>query len=321
MAKQRQQNINEIKEWLFGLDREIEANKPLKHLDANIELEFFFRDVLNQIFGWSLENANWSKQSSQSQDTFDLHDQSEQIAVQVTSTMTAQKIRNTLSQFLEKHQKSYKRLIFIYPRFSKTNSKKDYVAEAKGFDFDPKRDRYDLSDLLREIQNLDIDKQQAVLTLLRKELKPLGTALQLGVDANVEAIIRIIQHISIGRPDNTPETRPNAKEKLKRFAEHANYLKRQFTSYVECYRTIAEARSAVGYDTVRARRCAAWLEERSLTMLENHDDDAKAAFEALVEYFKKLLHRLGIDCDDGAMRYFLADEFQNCNVFPNPEDQ
>ena len=71
---------------------------------------------------------------------------------------------------------------------------------------------------------------------------------------------------------------------------------------------------------VRAVRCAAWLRERSLTMLETHGDDAKAAFEALVDYFKERLHRSGGDCDDSAVRYFLADEFSSCNVFPNPED-
>ena len=321
MPIQRQLNLEEIKDWLLRLDKEFEANKSLKHLDANIDIELFFRDLLNLIYDWSLKGANWSEQSNQSQDTFDLCDPLEQIAVQVTSTMTAQKIKNTLSQFLEKHQNNYRKLIFIYPRLSKPSSNKDYADEAKGFDFNPKRDRWDLRDLLFAIQSLNIDKQQAALALLRKELKPLGKALQLGADANVEAIIRIIQHISSGIPDKKPETRPDADKKLKRFAEYANYLNRQYTSYIECYKTIAEARSAVGYDTVLARRCGAWLKERSLTMLEETHDDAKAAFDALVEYFKEQLHSSGSDCDDGAMRYFLADEFQRCNVFPNPEDQ
>ena len=135
MAIQRQQNIDEIKDWLLRLDREFEANKPLKHLDANIEIELFFRSLLNLIFNWSLENANWSEKSNKNQDTFDLCDKSKQIAVQVTSTMTAEKIKKTLSLFLEKHRDNYERLIFIYPSLNKTNSKKYYKTEARGFDF------------------------------------------------------------------------------------------------------------------------------------------------------------------------------------------
>ena len=317
MAIQRQSHLDEAKEWMKRLDQEFVANAALRHLDANIEIEPFFRDLLNSIFGWSLTDANWSEQANQ--DAFDLCDKSARIAVQVTSTMKPAKIKSTLESFLAKHRSDYDRLIFIYPHLSKTKSSKDYIPESKGFDFNPKRDRIDLSDLLREIKNLGIDQQQAALALLRKELQPLGAALRLGVDANVEAIIQIIQHISSGLPDKKPENRPNADAKLKRFAEHANYLKRQYTNYVECYVAIREARTAIGYDAVRSVRCAAWLRERSLTMLETQKDDAKAAFEALVDYFKELLHRSGGDCDDSAVRYFLADEFLSCNVFPNPE--
>lgn len=318
MALQRQSNLDEAKDWLARLSLEFEANAALRHLDGNIEIEPFFRDLLNLLFGWSLRNANWA--GVVNQDSFDLDDQKQRIAVQVTSTMGATKIRDTLKTFLPTHRSAFDRLLFVYPLLTKPTSSADFASQLGGFDFDAVRDRLDLRDLLRAMQNLPIDRQDEALRLLRKELQPLGAALRFGVDQNVEAIIGVILHISAGLPTTLPEMKPDATKKLKRFQEHAVYLKRQFTTYVECYRAVQEAREAIGYDMVRAVRCAAWLQERSLAALDAHGGDAKLAFDAMVTHLRDQVHAAGNACDDSAMRYFLADEFGRCNVFPNPEE-
>ncbi|MBT62354.1 MAG: hypothetical protein CML13_03990 [Puniceicoccaceae bacterium] len=317
MALQRQSNLEEAKEWMKRLDQEFVANAALRHLDGNIEIEPFFRDLLNALFGWSLKNSNWTEQINQ--DSFDLDDSVSRIAVQVTSTMTPKKIRDTFKTFLPKHRADYDRVIFIYPFLSKKGSGGDLTSTLEGFDFEPKRDRLDLNNLLQKLQDLEIGQQANALTLLRQELKPLGAALRMGVDQNVEAIIHIIEHISSGVPTRKPEMGPNAQKKLKRFAEHAAYLKRQFTLHVDCFQAVAAARDAVGADPVRSVRCAAWLKERSLAFLDQHNGDARAAFDGLVDYFQEKLHTAGCDCDQPVVRYFLADEFGRCNVFPNPE--
>jgi hypothetical protein len=233
--------------------------------------------------------------------------------------MTPKKIRDTFNTFLPKHRTTYDRVLFVYPFLSKKGRGGDLTATLDGFDFDPKRDRLDLSYLLRKLQDLDIGQQAKALNLLRQELKPLGAALQLGVDQNVEAIIQLIEHISSGVPEKKPEMRPDANAKLQRFQEHAQFLKRQFTLYVDCFEAVDAARKAGGYDAIRAIRCAAWLKERSLDALERHDGNARDAFDALVGHFQQILHASGCDCDQPAIRYFLADEFGRCNVFPNPE--
>ncbi len=206
----------------------------------------------------------------------------------------------------------------VYPILKKTDSRADFSKQLAGFDFDPGRDRIDLRDLLRAIQNLPIDKQDEVSSLLRRELRPLGAALRMGADQNVQAITKILLYISAGKPTTAPEEKPDAERKMLRFREHAAYLKRQFTAYVDCYAAVAEARRAVGYDAVRSVRCAAWLKERSLAALEQHGDNATLAFDELVRLLLEKVHASGNDCDDSAMRYFLADELISCNVFPNP---
>lgn len=319
VAVQRQSNLDEAKDWLIRLSKEFEANARLRHLDGNIEIEPFFRDLLNLVYGWSLCYSNWAGPNNQ--DSFDLDDRQRRIAVQVTSSMGAGKLRATLASFLSLHSLSFDRLVFVYPSFSKSESKADLSDQLAGFDFDPQRDRKDLGDLLKEVQNLSIEQQDAVLNLLRRELQPLGAALRMGVDQNVDAIIAILRYISTGQPTTLPELKPDAERKMQRFEAHAAYLKRQFTAYVHCYQVVADARQAVGYDAVRSVRCAAWLRERSLAALDHHGGDARLAFDALVKQLLEQVHTFGNDCDDSAMRYFLADEIGRCNVFPNPDGE
>jgi hypothetical protein len=112
--------LDEAKEWMKRLDQEFVANAALRHLDGNIEIEPFFRDLLNVLFGWSLKNSNWTKKINQ--DSFDLDDTDNRVAVQVTSTMTPKKIRDTFKTFLPKHRDNYDRVLFVYPFLSKKGS-------------------------------------------------------------------------------------------------------------------------------------------------------------------------------------------------------
>lgn len=317
VAVQREHQLDEAREWLKRLSDYIETNAKLRHFNANIEIEPFFRDLLNRLFGWSLGDSNLLK----NQPSFDLDDEQNRISVQVTSDTSPKKIRDTLRNFLRADRFRYNRLIFVYPCESKPKSKIDLRNQLSGFEFELDRDRFDLGDLLRQIQTLSIDAQMDVLNFLRKELGPLGKALRMGADQNVEAMITILGHMmESGQPSPRPELSPDGARKLRRFQEHAEYLKRQFTLHVGCYQTVEAARKAVGLDAVRSLRCAAWLKERSLAALDEQSGDAKRAFDQLVALLLGQVHRSGNDCDESVVRYFLADELARCNVFPNPDE-
>lgn len=320
MEFQRRSNLNEATDWLVRLSSAVQGNSALRHLDANIEAEGFFQSLLNTLFGWSLINGNWD--GRRSQDSFDLEDRKARIAVQVTSTMSAVKIRKTLETFIPNHRQDFDRLVFVYPLMQMPATSANFEKQLSGFDFLASRDRLGLNSILKKLQLLpDVNDQKAVVALLRKELKPLGAALQMGVDQNVAAIISIIEHISDGgfpAAAMSLEIKPDARHKLERFKEHAEFLKRQYLDHIDLYIAIDEARQAVGCDTVRVRRSGAWLRERSLSALEANDGDARRAFEALVMRLTSHAHEAGHDCDENAVRYFLAGEFCGCNVFPNP---
>ncbi len=317
MPSKREDNLRLAKELLQLLSQQFLADRALRHQNANIEVENFFRDWLNVLFCWNLENANWSGRANA--DSLDLEDRGSRIAVQVTTTQTPPKIRGTLEGFQSQYGSLFDRLVFVYPSWTKSGSRTDYSKAANGFPFLANRDRLCLCDLLREMQNLTIDKQNAALSFLQKELEPLASRLQLPMERNVAGIIGLIMHIAdaAANPMANMELPPEAEKKLQRFTEHAEYLVRQYTGFIDCYKAVEAAREAVGYDAARSKRCTAWLRSHSLNALEGHNGDARQAFEAMVNGLQSLIANGLSDPDENAIRYYLADELLRCNVFPN----
>ncbi|MCR9118100.1 MAG: SMEK domain-containing protein, partial [bacterium] len=138
LTLQRQNLLEEAKRWLNRLELSIKSDTTLRHQDSHIEIETFFRDLLNLVFGWNLGNANTLIGSSQ--DSFDLSDRSEGIAVQVTVTTTAEKIRKTFAKFVRSHAGTFSRLVFVYPRIEIPKSRADFSDALEGFHFDSDKD-------------------------------------------------------------------------------------------------------------------------------------------------------------------------------------
>jgi sulfur relay (sulfurtransferase) DsrC/TusE family protein len=113
LTRQRQDYLTEAKDWFSRLELSIAGDIALRHQDSHIELEAFFRDLLNLVFDWNLSNANTL--FGKNQDSFDLSDKAASLAVQVTVTTSAEKIRRTLRSFVGTHDAVYRRLIFVYP--------------------------------------------------------------------------------------------------------------------------------------------------------------------------------------------------------------
>ena len=127
--------------------------------------EEFYRELLNLAFGYHLKNMNREKGNYPG---IDLADDAAGIAVQVTSTETAQKVRDTLKEFLDKKYGlfgRYSRLIILVAGDAKS---KTGIYETHGFDFKPRRDIWDTAGLLAELQPLPQEKLEEVEAFLRK---------------------------------------------------------------------------------------------------------------------------------------------------------
>lgn len=320
MTRQREDNLIELREWFTRLEKWIESKDSLRHQDSNIELEYFFRDLLNLTYGWGLGNAN--ALFGVNQDSFDLSDEMSSVAVQVTVTTNATKIRKTLKSFIGTHDQKYKRLIFVYPHLKLGRSQADFSAHLNGYDFNAARDRICFGTVLAEAQDMGIDDQTRLVELLRKELRPLGAAIQMGVDQTVETLIAAINYMSENSPVDAvvvDELRPDQKKKLERFHGHARFLINQYQINQTLHVSVEQARNAIGYDTARVAKIQAWLKVRSLDLLDAHSNNASEAFKGMVDDLLNRAHARGTDAEETAIRFFLADETFRCNVFPISE--
>lgn len=319
MTRQRQDFLTEAKDWFQRLEWSIRADKALRHQDSSIEAETFFRDLLNLVYDWSLENANTL--SGTSQDSFDLFDSAARIAVQVTVTTGPAKIRKTIKSFVGTHDEVFGRLVFVYPLIDIPTSRADFSKDLEGFDFDASRDRISLGTILQSAQGFDINQMEQFILLLRKELKSLDGAMQLGVDQTLDTLIAVIDYMSSTAPVDSvglDELGPNQQQKLKRFHEHADYLLSQYRMNQSLHVTVNQARAAIGYDTVRAAKIQTWLKLYSIESLARNAGNAMDAFIGLARMLLDKAHAQGTDAEETAVRFLLADEFIRCNVFPNP---
>ena len=67
---EREDNIKNITRTLSYLQILVTNNNSLNLTDPNIHAENFYRDLLNLIFDWELENTNFNKRNTANIDSF-----------------------------------------------------------------------------------------------------------------------------------------------------------------------------------------------------------------------------------------------------------
>lgn len=312
------QLLDEIRDLLVTLDRRMHGEKVLKRLDAALGSENFVRDLLNLVEGWMLENANFSKPN---QDSYDLTDSGSRIAVQVTVTTGAAKVRKTLTSFVPEHRGDFDRLLFFYPRLDVSPSGADFAAVLDGFDFSAKRDCWCLDHILEKANDLDTPELRSLRDFLSTRLTPLVSSLSRGLDPTMDAMIAVIEYMSENVPADEVEfleLSPDQEAKLARLRCDAERVLGEYRLHQELHVPLAVAREAVGCDTVRVAKIQKWLKIHSLRALDRCDGDAPRALDALAADLLERAHAGGTPAEEDAVRFLLADELINCNVFPNP---
>lgn len=167
MSMIRKKYIDEITESLAVLQAKVGLSNANNFTDINIHSENFYRDFLNLLYGYQLENLNAEQQNTAG---YDLGDESKRVAFQVTSTSGLKKTRDTVTAFVKRGlDKKYDRLIILnISKKSKHREKK--VGEKGGFSIDTQKDIWDSSDILRDINNLGIEKLEKIHAFLKRQL-------------------------------------------------------------------------------------------------------------------------------------------------------
>ena len=154
-----------IRKALTQFETYVKCSVDQDMTDINRYAEDFYCGLLNCAFGWELRNLN---QDNRNQPAIDLADDTNEIAVQVTSSTDRSKVTGTLKKFFEKKQDlKYKTLLMLV--IGKEDPfQKDFTLE-RGFDFDPERDILDTPRLLGRLESItDVDKLQAICDYLQK---------------------------------------------------------------------------------------------------------------------------------------------------------
>ncbi len=150
------------------LKSEIKENGKLNLLDGNILAEDFFKDLLNIVYGWNLKNMNqWNQNAAGA----DLWYEDGKIIVQVTSTVTTNKIQSSIDK-LSKEQYAGYNFKFLRIDGDVKKLRKQVFTLPTSITFNPASDIIDISSLLRDISHLEIDPLKAVCDLCTKEIMP-----------------------------------------------------------------------------------------------------------------------------------------------------
>lgn len=162
--------VAKIKTLLNILKNEIKDSGKLNLLDINVHAEDFYRDLLNLVYSWQLQNMNqWNQNAAGG----DLWYDNVKIVIQVSSTSTKDKIQSSIDKLSAEQFAGY-RFKFLRIDGDVIKLRKE-LYNTHDIVFEPSVDIIDISTLLKDIAHLDIDCLKKVCELCEKEIVPLDT--------------------------------------------------------------------------------------------------------------------------------------------------
>ena len=191
----RQYYFNFVESQLSILAYRIEMRGKLNFLELNLHSENFYLYLFNALFDWTLENMNLVKPNSEA---IDLIDKIKKNIIQVSATASKQKVESALSKDLS----SYSGYGFKFILIAKdaADLRTQTFKNPHNLTFAPKSDIYDVPAILKAFNALDIDKQQTVYELVKRELSTEISPEK--VESNLAAIIHIISKEDLNKDDS-----------------------------------------------------------------------------------------------------------------------
>lgn len=159
---QAENDIKDVEYAFAHLDASVKLRGHLCLFDINKVSENVFRDLFNDSFGWKLANLNFDEKNI---DSIDLGDDQNKIAIQVTSTVTSDKIKKTVEGF-EKNSRfqRFSRLIIFFLRVCDRLPKCPKISGSYTLEC------WDLKRLLSELNNLHVDSLANIAKLIKSRL-------------------------------------------------------------------------------------------------------------------------------------------------------
>jgi len=175
--------IGQIIDEFSALGEQAKLRNRLGLSDLSVFSENFFRDILNIVENLDLINTNEDRANEPG---VDLGDENAEIAYQVTTTKTSEKIKNTLKKITPAQRAKYKRFVVLI--IGEKQDKYDAVATAlsdratseidPSIVFDLETDIVDLTDLARKVVGLPFPRIQRLHRLVQDQMGQVKIELQ-----------------------------------------------------------------------------------------------------------------------------------------------
>lgn len=312
--------LKEVASGLALLSKEVTILNAVSLYDINIVAEDFFPGLLNLVYGYKLENANYLEKNAPA---IDLFDKINKIAIQVTSDNSGKKINHTIEEFNEReYYKIYDRLVILI-----LTQKKRYTTEFNTdgkFVFDKARDIWDVEDIMKDIRELNTEQIKEISSYLSAELCDKCHEVKKTQASEIDTIIDLIEYISRHRNvKKSQDTEIDPEYKIyKRFREFADKLIMEYTTLFTIYgEALDVVNDTLGIDEAQDIIIMFYLQDISVQFLDEAEDDPVVALNRLVAYFAEKLSINGKKYDRAAIKFYLVNEMIKCRVFPNERSE
>ncbi len=189
--------IEKINYYLSILNSSVKLNNSLNLTNDTVNCENIFKEVLNRLFDYNLENTNLFKSNF---GAIDLKDDINKIIFQVTSERSTDKIQSTLDKIILKSYKEYK-LYFLIISDGSVQYFRQQNYSNKYLDVFDKQNILSLKDLASFISTLEVFKLDSIEKILEENIVVPSRNVQM-LDTNLAEIINMLGEDEIEPGDN-----------------------------------------------------------------------------------------------------------------------
>ena len=319
---QRKNYFDYVEEKLAILSIRVMNRGKLNILDVHMHSENFYRDFINLLYGWSLENANNRLQNIEA---IDLIDDNVKLIVQVSATATKTKINNSLSKkSIEEYAKRGYTFKFVSIAENADQLRQQKYNNLYNIGFNPKKDIYDISSLEKDILNLKLQKLEEVYQFIKAELGNMPDCVRFNSD--LTTIINILAEVKLD--ENEPLGNINMFEIDKKIEFNKLDIAASIIDDYKIFYNQVEKKYRE-FDKMGLNKSMLVLQSLKKmyidALLKNKYDNSDLLFVGLIDEVKEIVINSSNYFDisketlEACASLLVVDAFMRCKIFKNPE--
>lgn len=319
---QRKNYFDYVEEKLAILSIRVKNRGKLNILGVHMHSENFYRDFINLLYGWSLENANNRLQNIEA---IDLIDDNVKLIVQVSATATKTKINNSLSKkSIEEYAKRGYTFKFVSIAENADQLRQQKYNNLYNIGFNPKKDIYDISSLEKDILNLKLQKLEEVYQFIKAELGNMPDCVRFNSD--LTTIINILAEVKLD--ENEPLGNINMFEIDKKIEFNKLDIAASIIDDYKIFYNQVEKKYRE-FDKMGLNKSMLVLQSLKKmyidALLKNKYDNSDLLFVGLIDEVKEIVINSSNYFDisketlEACASLLVVDAFMRCKIFKNPE--